>query len=61
MRRFPLVYWAYARKPDGRIYRVLVTVEAPGAATRSEWTDHVYASERAAARDVERHNCKVTT
>ena len=53
---FPLTYWAWAHKPDGKCYRVIVTVDAPGATTRSEWTEHVYPSVRAARRDVEHHN-----
>ena len=53
---FPLTYWALAYKPDGKCYRVLVTVGASGARSRSEWTEHVYPSVRVARRDVEEHN-----
>ncbi len=56
---FPMQYWAWARKPDNRIYRVIVTVDTPRSRTRAEWTGHICGSKREARRDVAAHNLAV--
>ncbi len=56
---FPLQYSTWARKPDNRIYRVIVTVDTPDSWSRSEWTGHFCRSEREARRDVAAHNLTV--
>lgn len=55
-------YYAYARNASGRPERMLVTRHMgarPGECLRmvSEWTGHVYRSDREAQRDLTALNC----
>jgi hypothetical protein len=49
-------YFAFARRPDGKIGQLIVT---RGPTRSQEWTGVTYRSVRAAYADMERLNCAV--
>jgi len=51
-----IVYYAFARRPDGKIGQMLVTREI-GRQVSHEWTGVTYRSTKKAYTDMERLNC----
>lgn len=54
-----ITYYAAARRPDGKIGQLLVTVipHPTKKSTTQVWTGKIYRSDKETAQDLERLNC----